>query len=377
MKVAVVHNFYRGDVPSGENLTVLRQVKALRNANFQVKLISTKSDDFISSKISMFFMGLRWGLNWGKSPRSEIDLFEPDLVIVHNLYPTFNSRWLNFTRYPVVYWLHNFRLVCMAGTYFRQDKLCTKCAYSISFKSLISRCANGSLVQSLMHFLRRLLRSDKVEQNKLLMYVSISPLQENYFRKTSVRINQMSLIPNFIDNVEFSPQNHNGKWLFAGRIDRSKGILQLIANFPRDKHLDIYGSGPLREQLIGEVKSMKNMDYFDYIDNDHLIDLLPRYQGIFIPSLWVEGLPTIFLESLAVGTPVISVQGNSMNFYISTYDCGYILKSLTLDEIYKGMSTVEKRRKQFQENGRKAFEELFTEQRWIESVRQLFEKITS
>ena len=185
----------------------------------------------------------------------------------------------------------------------------------------------------------------------------------------------MELIPNFIDDIEFSPQNHNGKWLFAGRIDRSKGILQLIANFPHDKHLDIYGSGPLQEQLICEVKSMNNINYLGYIDNVVLKDLLPRYQGIFIPSLWIEGLPTIFLESLALGVPVISIQGNSMNYYISKYDCGYLLKSLTLDEICKGISVVENRRKEFQEKGRRAFEENFTESRWIESVSELIEKI--
>ena len=92
---------------SGENIVVLGQIKALNAYGHEVKLFSRHTD--IEQK--MFFFAARSGYRVisgsGFNFKKDIKYFNPDLVLVHNLFPNISSRWLERVTARRIIFLHN------------------------------------------------------------------------------------------------------------------------------------------------------------------------------------------------------------------------------------------------------------------------------
>jgi len=100
--------------------------------------------------------------------------------------------------------------------------------------------------------------------------------------------------------------------LGAGRMVRLKGFDLLIKAHARlreeglDHHLLIAGEGPLRESLLSLARSVgveTTVFMPGWISNPY--PLIKTAQLVSVPSRY-EGLPTLILEALALGTPVVA-----------------------------------------------------------------------
>ena len=125
----------------------------------------------------------------------------------------------------------------------------------------------------------------------------------------------ISVIPNFApippQNIEDS--NYSNYFLYAGVLERHKGILDLL-EFYRKYHeeigtkLVIVGGGSL-ETYIKRFISLNSLDksiiYLGWLDRISLYSLYRDASVLIIPSSGAENAPLVALESLSVGTPVI------------------------------------------------------------------------
>ena len=93
-----------------------------------------------------------------------------------------------------------------------------------------------------------------------------------------------------------------------GRLVYQKGfdrIIQILKNL-NDVHLTILGEGPEQYNLNKMVKELKldsKVKFIGYKKNAN--DYIAGADYFVLPSRW-EGLPNAALESLVLGTPVIS-----------------------------------------------------------------------
>ncbi len=136
----------------------------------------------------------------------------------------------------------------------------------------------------------------------------------------------IGLIPNGVDTGEWSPAEWTPappplRLLFAGRLNRQKGLrilLDAFAQFSHDipgmVHLDIVGDGPERAMLEGMSHSLglaATVKFHGWQEKTALRDLY-RESHLFVnPSLY-EGMPNTVLEALASGLPVVAsdIPGN-------------------------------------------------------------------
>jgi glycosyltransferase involved in cell wall biosynthesis len=101
----------------------------------------------------------------------------------------------------------------------------------------------------------------------------------------------------------------------AGRLTRQKGFDRLIGimqKLPDIAHVEIYGEGPDRGHLQGEVDARGLRDRI--VMSGYASDLPSRIAGAdaFVLSSRWEGLPNAALEALALGVPVIASQESAL-----------------------------------------------------------------
>ena len=73
--------------------------------------------------------------------------FAPDVVHLHNIFPLVTPSILYACRdasVPVVATLHNYKLGCASGTFFRDGRVCHDCLGGSSLPALAHGCYRGS-----------------------------------------------------------------------------------------------------------------------------------------------------------------------------------------------------------------------------------------
>ena len=127
---------------------------------------------------------------------------------------------------------------------------------------------------------------------------------------------EITIIGNGVDETTFRPSSNDGKeryMLYTGRLSHRKGISDLLEAAPiilenRDVKLFICGKGELENNIRRRIKSMEIEDrvlILGHVDREYLIDLYRHATLFCLPSLY-EGLPTVALEAMASGVPIIA-----------------------------------------------------------------------
>ena len=147
------------------------------------------------------------------------------------------------------------------------------------------------------------------------MIIVTSEAMKNDFLLRGIKKEKCFLIRNPIDNIQLRNINQLIRFpgeglrlVFVGRLVYQKGldrILNIIKN-TKNCHLTIIGDGPKRlflEKLIIKNNIVNKVKFTGYSDNANAYIAAADY--FLLPSRW-EGLPNVVLESLVLGTPVIS-----------------------------------------------------------------------
>jgi glycosyltransferase involved in cell wall biosynthesis len=98
----------------------------------------------------------------------------------------------------------------------------------------------------------------------------------------------------------------------AGRLTRGKGFEDLLIAFQAarqevpDVRLWIIGDGELRQPLENQAREMGISDGVTFWGQQQKMPELYRKMDLFVLPSLSEGLPTVMLESMACGTPVLA-----------------------------------------------------------------------
>jgi glycosyltransferase involved in cell wall biosynthesis len=126
-------------------------------------------------------------------------------------------------------------------------------------------------------------------------------------------------------------------FLFVGKLEESKGIMNLLEVFARirkkvDARLLIVGEGSLRDRIEQFIRT-KSLDgavsYVGFARGNKLYSLYSGAHALIIPSVSPENSPLVALEALSVGTPVIASDMGGLSEIVSKVDQGLIFNDLT------------------------------------------------
>ncbi|MCJ7634053.1 glycosyltransferase [Candidatus Bathyarchaeota archaeon] len=116
----------------------------------------------------------------------------------------------------------------------------------------------------------------------------------------------------FFTNFNYSTSSDRGNVVgFISRLSWEKGITEFVRSIPyvRSKRNDvtflIVGDGPLRNQVLSEVSRLEASGRVAVIPwTDRVASYLRKLRLLVLPSR-TEGIPSVILEAMACGTPVL------------------------------------------------------------------------
>ena len=325
LRIALVHSFYRSDVPSGENLVVLRQAAALRSAGHEVLVVARYSDHETRGSFHGLRSAIHVATGLGPDPTPELRAFGPDVVHVHNLFPNFGEQWVTRWDGPLVATLHNFRSLCANGLLYRDTMICTACAKGVTIPAIRYACYRGSRLATLplavhnaggLRRNRLILRADRI--------ILLSDRSEQVFAWAGgIKVGRkIVVVPNGVIDQMHHDRGKPEHWAFIGRLSHEKGIRELVEAWPESEFLRVAGDGPLLADLTALRRP--GVELLGTIPPEAVDDLLRRSWGLIFSSRCLEtgGPPLTVAEASMNGVPVLARSGSSAADYVERTGAG-------------------------------------------------------
>lgn len=320
MRVLVVHNRYSSRVPSGENLAVHDEVGWLRDAGVDVETHEVSNDDVVGAgtvdRVRQAAESL-WSISAQRRMAAAIDAVRPDIVHVHNLFPllTASVPWTAGRRgIPVLWTVHNHRVVCVVGTHFRDGAPCHLCRPGWRVPGVRHGCYGGSAVASglvtgstsmFARLARRRITTLAVSNHMKRWLVDDAGFSPARVR---VKYNGVALPPDGTTNQAVSSSR---AFFFSGHLTEHKGVELLLQAWQRvgadaQATLLVAGDGPRAGDIRGAAAADDRITWLGHVRPDQMASHLSAARAAIVPSTWEEPFGRTAAEALAYGRPVIT-----------------------------------------------------------------------
>lgn len=314
MKILMVHNRYQQR--GGEDAVVEAEVRLLAANGIEVRRFDADNDSIhglvpkIHASVGQF--GLPTALK--SEFANVVTEFRPDVVHVHNWFPTLSPSLFNIchrANTPVVHTLHNYRLLCVAATLFRDGHVCEDCI-GTTFRTpgIVHSCYRSSCVGSAVATAGMLAHwSVGTWTRSVDRFIALSRFAQTKLVEGGLPEAKVVVKPNFVE-PDPGPSFDRGEYLlYAGRLTEEKGIRVLLQCWKDSSDLPILkiaGTGPLLDEVRQAAATLPNVCFLGPKSSDEVTELMRNAAALLCPSQWYEGMPRVVIESLAVATPVIA-----------------------------------------------------------------------
>jgi glycosyltransferase involved in cell wall biosynthesis len=315
VRVLLVHNRYRSDVPSGENLVVDNEAAALRAAGVEVISYLRSSDEIAAMHVARKAALPVRPIYSGEDARAVARLIQdhrPAVVHLHNPNPLISMavvRTATRRGVPVVQTVHNHRHTCVKGTYLRDGRDCRDCLGKfLPWPAVAHGCYRGSRLQSVPAIAAQV--AHRGTRDLISKFIALSPEIEQALREAGVPRERIVVKPNSLPDPG-SPSPVGAGFVFIGRLSDEKGPLLLLEAWERHADgalgpLTMIGEGPLRTRVSEVAARRSDLTVTGLLDAPGVDAALRGAAVLIVPSTWTEAFPMVILEALARGRPVLA-----------------------------------------------------------------------
>ena len=243
-----------------------------------------------------------------------LDSFKPDIVHLNNinfqLTPSIIYE-IKKRRIPIVQTVHDVQIACPNHRFYieTQEKICEECEGGKFSRCIKNKCVHNSSLQSAVAAAESYYYHKRKTYNLIDKYICPSQFIADSIHKAGIDKSKLIVLHNY--SVEVNPQEYTEikkeKYiLYFGRISVEKGLKLLfdVLEETPDIQLVLAGRGPLEEEL--KARNLKNAEFLGFKSGDELKRLVANAVCSVCPSQWYENCPMSVIESLSLGTPVIT-----------------------------------------------------------------------
>lgn len=372
MHILLAHEYYQ--LPGGED-EVFESTRDLLRARGHRVTEYVRRNDEIAAYGTVSKLTLAGRTVWAWDTHRELARLladsKPDVAHFVNTFPLISPSAYGACHQAgvaVVQSIDNPRLMCPAGTFFRNGKLCVDCLGKFPWPAVAHACYRDSYVQSAVtagmigiHRIRQTwihdvdawLVTTDFYRRKFIEYVGLDP-------------EKLHSRPNFVEPDPGPRTGPIGDYaLFMGRLSAEKGVVVMLDAW---KHLDvplkIRGVGMLEPDVRSFAATRSNVELVPRLSSHARNELIKGARFLVWPSQgYYETFGNVVAEAYACGVPVIAsrtgvaeemvVDGRTGLFFNAVDSADLAAKVTWADHHPEEMAAMGK-------NGRTEFESRFT-----------------
>lgn len=321
-------------VTGGADRHCIAAAAALRAAGHDVATLSTASDNNVEHDGAFLPLTVTHGTRndlplrqqanvaaramWNRDAAREaerlLDVFRPDVVHAHKLYPQISVAPLVVAarrRVPVVQTLHDFELIAAnpldsSGRRFDTDEA------RLTYR-LLNTATFGVRVA--------------VHRPRVNAWIAVSQFLADAYAHRGIRA---TVVPNFVVSTGGHGFRERSGVLYLGRLSAEKGVRDLIplARANPEIEMTVAGSGPLEAELRAAAADVRGITFLGQVDETRVPLLLAAHRVAVVPSHCDEGGPLVAVEAMAAGTPVVAYDRGGLGEYVRDAAAGALVDDL-------------------------------------------------
>jgi glycosyltransferase involved in cell wall biosynthesis len=328
MKIVLVHCHYQQ--AGGENVVFQQERQMLERSGNQVIVFDRTNrevDSYGGVKRLILAQKAIWNDEARRSFAELLRTEKPDVVHVHNTWLMISPSIYTACReagVPVVQTLHNYRLLCPVGTFFRNGKICEECTERGLWRSVVHSCYRNSRPQTAtLAAMLAVQRSRKTWERDIKCHIVLTEFARKKFLDGGLPAEKMFVKPNFVHPDPLSGNGHHTRHgdgnyaLFAGRLAPEKRVSTLLNAWTRLRSrvpLLIIGGGQQREELEQEAirENLSSVVFKGTLSREQTVQAIKGARFLIFSSEWYETFGLTMVEAFASGVPVICSKMGAM-----------------------------------------------------------------
>ena len=388
MKILLVHNRYRSGAPSGENRVVDQEGEALAAQGHEVMRFGRSSDEierWPAAKKASLPARTIWSRETFRDLKAVLREQRPEVVHVHNTFPLLSAAVLYACRdagVPVVATIHNYKLACANGTFFRDGAVCHDCAHGLPVRALRHGCYRESHAATAPVVLATSLHR-RAWRSLVSSYIFISASQRDLLRGIDLPSDRVFVRYNLIPPRIWARTSSTPAVVYAGRLDEAKGVRLLMSGWDEYRkksgepglNLVIVGGGPLGDEVAAWASTRPSVELTGTVSSDRCAELISCGRAVLLPSAWEETFGLVAVEAMAAGVPPIAAGHGSFTELVTPGVDGVLFTPGDPAALALAIADVENNPERYAEYGdqaRKTYEQRFDPQRSIEELLDIY-----
>lgn len=319
----------------------------------------------------------------GKKIQQILDSKNFDVINFHNVSLVGGPKIFQYGKAIKLYTTHEYWLLCPTHALFKFNReACVK-------PSCFSCCLIYKRPPQLWRYTGLLQKAIK----HIDAFIAPSWFAADMHRRMGLQI-PITRIPMFLPSVAKESISHRDDpktnelipsivssrpyFLFVGRLEKLKGLQEVIPLFEKYEHADLLvaGAGTFQHELQNLAKGNPRIKFVGYVPYEVLQGLYLNALALIVPSICYETFGQVILEAFMMKTPVIVKEIGAMVEIVTDSGGGLLYREQSdLQQAIEELRTNTALRWELGNKGYKAYLQYGTEERYLEKYFQLISEI--
>jgi glycosyltransferase involved in cell wall biosynthesis len=227
--------------------------------------------------------------------------------------------------------VHNYRLLCAGGSFFREGRPCHDCLPSSHFPGVRHGCYRDSRLATAPVALANALH--RRSWQGLDAVLVLSEAQRRLFRVAGFDAARVWVKPNFVPDVLTGPplSTPGDTFVYAGRLAATKGVgvimkaWAVLASRGIEPPLSIVGSGPLDDEVMRFAQMHRSVNVMGRVSPADCLEHIRRARAVLAPSTWEETFGLVVVEAMMLGRCAVATAIGSFPDLVCHGDDGLLV----------------------------------------------------
>ena len=381
--ILLVHNYYQQ--PGGEDCVVAAEADLLEGYGHRVIRYTVHNDQVDAMGSLQLAKATLWNESSSRKLRVLIREKKPSIVHFHNTFPLISPAAYYAAQAegaPVVQTLHNYRLFCLNGCFYRDGRVCEDCfGKSLTWPGVSHACyRNSYLASGGVAAMLTLHRSLRTWRDQVDAFIACSEFALKKFAEGGLPERKLFYKPHFLYPNPIPGEGEGGYALFVGRLSPEKGVDTLLQAWERLRKtvpLKVVGDGPLAPLVVEAATRASSIEFLGRRSAEEVRGLMMHAQMQVVPSRCYETFGRVGMEALAVGTPVVAARIGAIAELVEHERTGVHFNPSDPDDLAEKVAWMHEHPEalvRMRGNARVDFERKYTAERNYEMLMRIYER---